>query len=74
MFYSMHVLTIIITCTLLAELEIQENKFGSYMRNGVMDDAQGSYSHEEEIRGLHISVMDVNTGANGRRGRHEPMI
>jgi hypothetical protein len=35
----MHVLTIIITCTFLAELEIHENNFGSYMRTGVMEDA-----------------------------------
>jgi hypothetical protein len=39
MFYVMHVLTIIITCTFLAELEVHEKNFGSYMRTGVMEDA-----------------------------------
>jgi hypothetical protein len=46
MFYVMHVLTIIITCTFLVELEVQENNFGSYMRNGVMEDVEGYYNHE----------------------------
>jgi hypothetical protein len=45
MFYVMHVLTIIITCTFLEELEVQERKFGSYMRIVVMEYAQGSYNH-----------------------------
>jgi hypothetical protein len=49
MFYVMHVLTIIITCTFLVELEVHGNKFGSYMRTGVMEYSQGSYIHEEEI-------------------------
>jgi hypothetical protein len=34
-------LTIIITCTFLAELEVYERNFGSYMRAGVMEDAHG---------------------------------
>jgi hypothetical protein len=61
MFYSMHVLTIIITCTFLAELEVHENNFGSYMRTGVMEDAQGSYNHEEEVIGLHVNMGNVET-------------
>jgi hypothetical protein len=73
MFYSMHVLTIIITCTFLAELEVHENNFGSYMRTGVMEDAQGSYNHEEEVIGLHVSMGNVETESNGRRGRQEPV-
>jgi hypothetical protein len=73
MFYSMHVLTIIITCTFLPELEVQEKKIGSYTRNGVMEDSQGSYSHEEDIRGLHVSMGNVEKNSNGRRGRKEPV-
>jgi hypothetical protein len=73
MFYSMHVLTIIITCTFLAELEVQENNFGSYMRTGFMEYSQGYYNHEEEFRGLHVSMGNVETKSNGRRGRHEPI-
>jgi hypothetical protein len=49
MFYVMHVLIISITCTFLFELEVHERKFSSYMKTGVMDDVQGSYSHKEEI-------------------------
>jgi hypothetical protein len=73
MFYVMHVLTIIITCTFLAELEVQENKFGSYMRTGVMEYAQGYYIHEEEIIGLHVSMGNAETKSNGRRDRKEPV-
>jgi hypothetical protein len=43
MFYVMHVLTIIITCTFLAELEVHEINFGSCMRTRVMDYSHGSY-------------------------------
>ena len=39
MFYVMHALTIIITCTFLAELEVHERKFGSCMRIEVMKDS-----------------------------------
>jgi len=66
-------LTVIITCTFLAELEVQENNFGSYMSIGVMDDAQGSYIHEEEIIGLHVNMGNVETKSNGRRDRHDPV-
>jgi hypothetical protein len=45
-FYTMHVLIVIITCTFLAELEVQEDNFGSHMRNGFMEDAQGYYNHD----------------------------
>jgi hypothetical protein len=71
MFYSMHVLTIIVACTFLAELEVQENKFGSYIRTGVVEDSQGSYNHEEDIRGMHVNMGNVETESNGRRGGQE---
>jgi hypothetical protein len=47
MFYAMHVLTVIITCTFFAELEIQEGNFGIYMGTRVMEYAHGYYKHEE---------------------------
>jgi hypothetical protein len=72
-FYVMHVLTIITTCTFFVELEVQENKFGSYTRIGVMENAQGYYSHVEDIIGLHINIGNVGTNSNGRRDRHEPI-
>jgi hypothetical protein len=55
-FYSIHVLTIIITCKFLAKLEVQENNFDSHMRTGVMEYSQGSHSHEEDIEGFHVSM------------------
>jgi hypothetical protein len=41
------------------------------MRNGVMEDSQGSYSHEEEIIGLHVNMGNVETNSNGIRDRKE---
>jgi hypothetical protein len=73
MFYAMHFLTIIITCTFLAELEVHKRKFGSYMRNRVMDDDQGSYIHEEEIIIMHFDMGNDETKSNGRRDRQEPI-
>jgi hypothetical protein len=43
------------------------------MRTTAMEDAQGSYSHEEEFRGLHVSMGNVGTKSNGRRDKHEPI-
>jgi hypothetical protein len=43
------------------------------MRNRDMDDAKGSYSHEEEIRGLNVSMGNVETESNGRRDKKEPV-
>jgi hypothetical protein len=56
-----------------AEVKGTGRKFGSYMRTTVMEDAQGSYSHEEEFKGLHFSMGNVEIKSNGRRGRHEPV-
>jgi hypothetical protein len=39
------------------------------MRTRDMEDAQGFYSHEEEIGGLHASMGNVETESNGRRDR-----
>jgi hypothetical protein len=39
------------------------------MRTRDMEDAQGFYSHEEEIGGLHISMGNAETESNGRRDR-----
>jgi predicted RNase H-like nuclease (RuvC/YqgF family) len=41
------------------------------MRTREMDDAQGSYNHEDEIKGLHISLGNVETESNGHRSRVE---
>ena len=38
-----------------------------------MEDAQGSYSQEEEVKGLHVRVGNVETESNGRRGMWEPI-
>jgi hypothetical protein len=44
------------------------------MRTEVMEDAQGSYSYEEEIKGLHVIMGNVETKYNGRRGKEKPII
>jgi hypothetical protein len=69
MFYVMLVLTVIITCTFLAKLEVHERKFGSYMRTEVMEYAQGYYIHEEDIISLHVNMGNVETESNGIRDR-----
>jgi hypothetical protein len=43
------------------------------MRTKYMEDSQGSYIHEEGIRGLCGSMGNVETESNGRRGREEPV-
>jgi hypothetical protein len=73
MFYVMHVLTIIITCTFLAKLDIHDRNIGSYMRTGVMEDAQRYYRHEEEIIGLDVSMVNVDIESNGGRDMQEPV-
>jgi hypothetical protein len=34
-----------------------------------MEYFQGSYNHEEEFKGLHVSMGNVKTKCNGRRGK-----
>ena len=46
---------------------------GHYMRTRDMDDAQCSYSHEDEIRGLHVSMWNAETESNGHRIKVEPV-
>jgi hypothetical protein len=41
------------------------------MRTRDTEDAQGSYSHEEEIRGQHVSMGSSETESKGRRDRQE---
>jgi hypothetical protein len=67
----MHALTLIITCTFLAELEVHENYVGSYMRTRVMDDVHGSYNYEEEIKCFHFNMGNAKTNSNERRDMWE---
>jgi hypothetical protein len=57
----------------LAEFRGIGMNFGSYMRTTSMEDSQGSYNHEEEFIGLHVSMGNVETKSNGRRDKHEPV-
>jgi hypothetical protein len=41
------------------------------MRTREMDDAQGSYDHEDEIKGLHISPGNAEIESNGHISRVE---
>lgn len=36
-----------------------------------MEDAQGSYIHGGEFRGIHVSMGNVETESNGRREKRE---
>jgi len=38
-----------------------------------MEDTQGSYNHEEEVRGLHVSMGNVETESNGKGDMKEPI-
>jgi hypothetical protein len=72
-FYVRNFLTIIITCTFLVELEVQERKFGSYMRTKITEYDQGYYNHGENITCLHVSMRNSKTESNGKRGRKNPI-
>jgi len=56
------------------ELEVQEGIFGSDMRNRYMEDAQGSYSDEEEIIRLHVSMGNAEIASNGRRSKVDTVV
>jgi hypothetical protein len=43
------------------------------MRTRDMEDAQGSYIHEEEVKGLHVNMGNAETESNGHRSRVEPV-
>jgi len=38
-----------------------------------MEDAQGSYIHEEEIIGLYVNMGNEDIESNGHRGRVDPI-
>jgi hypothetical protein len=73
MFYAMHISNNNYYMHISCRIRGTERNFSSYMRTGVMEDAQGSYNHEEEIIGLHVSMGNVETESNGRRDRQEPV-
>jgi hypothetical protein len=50
-----------------------ERKLIYYMMNVFIEDAQGSYNHEEEIIGLHVSMGNVEIESNGRRDRKKKL-
>ena len=57
----------------LEEFRGSRRKFSLCMRSIEMEYDQGSYSHEEEFKGIHVSMGNVETKSNGRRERHEPV-
>jgi len=38
-----------------------------------MEDFHGYYKHEEEVRGLHVSMGNTKIDSNGHRSRMEPV-
>jgi len=65
------IIIIIVTSTFIVVLDVDENIFGSYMKNRYMEDTQGYYDHEDVIRGLHVSMGNEETKSNGNRSRVE---
>jgi hypothetical protein len=59
-------------CTFSTEFRGSKRYFGFCMRTTTMEYAQGSYIHKEELRGLHVSMGNVEMDSNGRRDRNEP--
>jgi hypothetical protein len=57
----------------LTEFRGTRRKFDSCIRTIAMEDTQGSYSHEEEFIGLHVSMGNVDMESNGRRDMQEPI-
>lgn len=47
--------------------------FGHCIGTRHIEDAQGSYSHEDEVRGLCVSMGNVETESSGHRDRVEPV-
>jgi hypothetical protein len=50
-----------------------ERNFSSYMRIGVMEDAQGSYINEEDIIGMNVGMGSVEMWSNGKKDRKYPI-
>jgi hypothetical protein len=73
MLYAMHISDNNYFMHICCGIRGAERNFSYYMRTRVMEDAQGYYSHEEEIIGLHINMGNVEIESNGRRDRQEPV-
>jgi hypothetical protein len=46
---------------------------GHYMRTRAIDDTQDSYNHEDEIRGIHVSMGNEEIESNGHRIKVDPV-
>jgi hypothetical protein len=67
MFYAMDISNSDYCMHIYCRIRGTERNFGSCMMIGVMEDDQGSYNHEEYIRGMHVIMGNVETYSNGRR-------
>jgi hypothetical protein len=50
-----------------AELGVQEEHIKFIIRNRSMEDSQVTYIHEEEVKGMHVSLGNEVTKSNGHR-------
>jgi hypothetical protein len=57
----------------LQNLEVQKGSLVFCMKTTTMEDAQGSYNDEEEFKGLHVNMGNVETNSNGRRDGKDPI-
>ena len=61
MFYAMHISNNNYYMHISYIIRGTERSFRSYMRTRDMKEAHGSYNHEEEVRGLHVNIGNVET-------------
>ena len=70
-FYAVHISNSNYYMHISCRIRGTKRKFSSYMRTRIMEDAQRSYSYEEEFRGLHVIMGNAETESNRRRDRQE---
>jgi hypothetical protein len=56
---------------ILAELEVQQGIFGPHLRTRDMEDAPGSYSHEEKTKGIHVIMGHFEIESKRIRDKEE---
>jgi hypothetical protein len=74
MFYAMHVSNSNYYMHISSKIRGRKSNFSSYMKTGIIEYAQGSYNHEEEVIGLHVDMGNAETKSNGRRDRNGHVI
>ena len=74
MFYAMHISNSNYYMHISCRIRGTKRNLSYYMMIGFMEDSQVSYIHEEDIRGMHVNMGNVEIDSNGRRDRQDPVI